>query len=107
MTALQFHRALAGMDVWSATSDAFSFVISYESTTGPGFHGRTGYLASWRPSYAGFGAIKIIGSPFETFAKAEDACNAMLDDLNANKVLNDSPCDELLPARSPGDRPSA
>ncbi len=107
MTALQFHRALAGMDVWSATSDAFSFVISYESATGPGFHGSTGYLASWRPSYAGFGAIKIIGSPFETFANAEKASNAMLNDLNANKVLDDSPCDELLPTGWPGDRPSA
>lgn len=79
---LQFHRALQGLDVWSATSDGRSFVISYESPTGPGFHGDPGYLASWRPLQPNSVAIKIGGSPFETFANAEEACNAMLEDLN-------------------------
>jgi hypothetical protein len=75
---LQFHRAAEKMEIWSAYSNSYSFVISYESLVGPGFHGRPGYLASWRPVYAGLGAIRIIGSPFKTFDEAESACNAML-----------------------------
>jgi len=79
--SLQFHRAVENMDVWSASSANISFVISFASRTGPGFHGRPGFLASWQPLYSSTGAIEIIGSPFETFADAEDACNAMLREL--------------------------
>lgn len=82
---LQFHRAVADMEIWSATSDGFSFVISYESSNGPGFHGRTGYLASWRPLYHGIGAVRVIGSPFKAFAEAEEACNRMLKHLNGKE----------------------
>ena len=35
---LQFHRAVEKMEIWSANSDGYSFVISYESPNGPGFH---------------------------------------------------------------------
>ena len=76
--SLQFHRAVEDMEIWSASSDDFSFVITYESPAGPGFHGRPGYVASWRPLYQSRGAMKIGGSPFKTFAEAEVACNAML-----------------------------
>lgn len=76
--ALQFHRAVEHMEIWSANSDGFSFVITHESPTGPGFHGRPGYVASWRPLYQSRGAIRIIGSPFKAFTEAEDACNTML-----------------------------
>ncbi|XIA64724.1 hypothetical protein ACFIOY_39080 [Bradyrhizobium sp. TZ2] len=79
---LQFHRAVADMEFWNATSDSLSFVISFESPTGLGFHGRPGYVASWRPLYESKGAIKIGGSPFDSFAKAEEACNTMLAYLN-------------------------
>jgi hypothetical protein len=79
--SLQFHRAVENMDVWSASSANISFVISFASRAGPGFHGRPGFLASWQPLYSSTGAIEIIGSPFETFADAEDACNAMLREL--------------------------
>lgn len=78
---LQFHRAVEDMEVWSASSDGYSFVITYENPTGPGFHGRTGYVASWRPLHQSRGAIMIGGSPFKTFAEAEEACNAMLKHL--------------------------
>jgi hypothetical protein len=78
---LQFHRAVEQMEIWSATSDGYSFVISFESFAGPGFHGRPGYVASWRPLYQGRGAIKIIGSPFKSFDEAEAACGAMLKHL--------------------------
>ena len=76
--SLQFHLAVEDMEIWSASGDGYSFVISFESPTGPGLHGRPGYVGSWRPLYQGRGAIKIIGSPFTSFDEAEAACNAML-----------------------------
>jgi hypothetical protein len=75
---MQFHLAVEGMEIWSASSDGYSFVISFESLTGPGLHGRPGYVASWRPLYQSRGAIKIVGSPFKTFDEAEAACDATL-----------------------------
>ena len=80
--SLQFHDAVDDMEIWSASSSGFSFVISHESPFGLGFRGRPGYLASWRPLYGGLGAIRITGSPFKTFAEAEQACNIMLGHLN-------------------------
>jgi hypothetical protein len=76
--ALQFSRAIEHMEVWSASRDGFSFVITHGSRAGHGFRGQPGYVASWRPLDQSRGAIKIGGSPFTTFAKAEDACNIML-----------------------------
>ncbi|TFV78074.1 hypothetical protein E4K64_09685 [Bradyrhizobium frederickii] len=78
---LQFHRPLGGMEIWSASSDGFSFVISFESPEGPGFHGRSGYLASWRPLHENQAAIKIAGSPFQTLAEAEGACRNTIEHL--------------------------
>ncbi|BBZ97088.1 hypothetical protein JOE51_004911 [Bradyrhizobium japonicum] len=79
--SLLFHRAVEDMEIWSAADDGFSFVITYETPAGVGFHGRAGYVASWRPLYRGSGAIKIGGSAFSTFAEAEKACNTMLEYL--------------------------
>jgi hypothetical protein len=79
--ALQFHRAVEHMEIWSASSEGFSFVITYGSPTGPGLRGRAGYVASWRRAIGGGGAVKIGGSPFKTFAEAEEASNAMLKNL--------------------------
>jgi hypothetical protein len=76
--SLQFHQAVENMDVWSASRADISFVITFASPTGPGFHGRRGFLASWRPLYSRTGAVKVIGSPFNTFMDAEGACNTML-----------------------------
>ncbi|MEH2569642.1 hypothetical protein [Bradyrhizobium sp. AZCC 2289] len=53
------------IEIWTASSDGFSFVISYESRSGPGFHGPPGYVASWRPIYQNRGAIRVGGSPFK------------------------------------------
>ena len=75
--ALQFHQAVAHMDVWSASSADISFVITFASPTGPGFHGRHGFLASWRPLHSRTEAVEVIGSPFKTLGEAELACNAM------------------------------
>ncbi len=78
---LQFHRAVEDMEIWSASSDHYSFVISFQSPTGPGFRGRLGYVASWRPLHQGRGAIRVLGLPLQSFAEAEDACNTMLNYL--------------------------
>lgn len=43
--------------------------------TGPGF------VASWRPILINKPAVRLGGSPFETFAEAEKACGAMLEYL--------------------------
>ena len=79
--ALQFQRAIRQMDIWSASSDGFSLVITYGSPTGPGFRGRAGYLASWRRAIGGSGAVKIGGSPFKMLAEAEAAYNIILKHL--------------------------
>ncbi|WP_439400122.1 hypothetical protein ACRQ5Q_41685 (plasmid) [Bradyrhizobium sp. PMVTL-01] len=79
--ALEFHRAIEHMEIWSANSEGFSFVITYGSPTGPGFRGRAGYVASWRRAIGGGGAIKVGGSPFKMLAEAEEACNATLKHL--------------------------
>jgi hypothetical protein len=79
--SLQFHQAVENMDVWSATSSDVSFVVTFASAGGPGFHGRSGFVASWRPLYSSTGAVEVNGSPFKTFAEAEQACNAMLSEL--------------------------
>lgn len=75
---LQFVLAVEDMELWSAISHGFSFVISRGKTAGPGLVRRTGYIASWRPLRFSSGAVRIGGSPFETFGNAEQACNAML-----------------------------
>jgi len=82
--ALQFSRVVSpveDMEIWNATSNGFSFVISYESRSGPGFHGRAGFMASWRPIHRNRCAVKVIGSPFKMLAEAEEACKAMLGHL--------------------------
>ena len=70
---------------WNATRNGFSFVISYESRGGRGFHGRSisrprtyGFVASWRPIHPNRCAVRVGGSPFESFSEAEEACKAML-----------------------------
>ncbi len=81
---MQFARVVSpieDMKIWNANSNGFSFVISYESRSGPGFHGRTGFVASWRPIGQNGCAIRVGGSPFETRAEAEEACEAMLGHL--------------------------
>lgn len=81
---MQFARVIGtveDMQIWNASSDGFSFVISYQSRSGPGLHGRTGFVASWRPIDQSRGSIKIGGSPFKTLADAEESCRAMLEHL--------------------------
>jgi hypothetical protein len=87
---MQFTR-VEGLEIWSASSDGFSFVISYESRSGPGFHGRTGFVASWRPIDQNRPAIKVAGSPFETLTEAEEACKAMLRHLTRQGAKKNPP----------------
>ena len=66
------------LEIWSASELGFSFVISNENSSGPGLHGRPGFVASWRPIDINRPANRLAGSPFKTFAEAEQACEAML-----------------------------
>jgi hypothetical protein len=78
---MQFTRvvnAVQDMEVWNASGNGVSFVISYGSRNGSGFHGRPGFVASWRPIHQNTNAIRIGGSPFDKLAEAEEACHAML-----------------------------
>jgi len=86
---MQFSRVITPVEdiqIWNATSDGFSFVISYESRSGRGLRGKPGFVASWRPIYQNRFAVKVIGSPFKTLTAAEQACEVMLGHL-----INDDP----------------
>jgi|SRR6185437_11284702 len=78
---LQFRRVITPAEkiqIWHATVNGYSFVISYESRDGPGLHGRPGYMASCRPTDTHRPAFKVTGSPFNTFIDAERACQTIL-----------------------------
>ena len=80
---MQFSRVITPVEdiqIWNASSNGFSFVISYESRGGPGLQGKPGFVASWRPIYQNRSAVKIIGSPFKSLTAAEQ-CEAMLGNL--------------------------
>ena len=66
------------LEIWSAIELGYSFVISNESRSGPGLHGKPGFVASWRPIDFNRSAIRVSGSSFKTLAEAENACEAML-----------------------------
>jgi len=81
---MQFSRVILPVEeiqIWNASSDDFSFVISYESRSDPGLKGNPGFVASWRPLYQNRFAVKVIGSPFKTLTAAEQACEVMLGHL--------------------------
>jgi hypothetical protein len=73
--------ATGDLEIWIASERGYSFVISNESRSGPGLHGQPGFVASWRPINFNRTAIRVGGSPFKTFAEAENACEAMLANL--------------------------
>ena len=82
--ALHFNRvgpATGELEIWSASERGFSFVISNESSSGPGLRGRPGFVASWRPIHINRPAVRVGGSPFKAYAEAEKACEAMLEHL--------------------------
>jgi hypothetical protein len=88
---MQFTRVVSpveDMEIWNASDNGLSFVISYESRSGPGFHGRTGFVASWRPIHQNRSAIRIGGSPFKTLTEAEEACKAILGHLTSDAEVN-------------------
>ena len=60
---MQFSRIISSVDlqIWNASSNGFSFVISFESRNGSGLRGRLGFVASWRPIYQNRSAIKVGG----------------------------------------------
>jgi hypothetical protein len=81
---VQFSRIITpveGLQIWSASSRGFSFVISNETRDGPGLHGPPGFVVPWRPLYLNRPAIRVGGSTFKTFAEAEKACETFLTHL--------------------------
>jgi hypothetical protein len=80
---MQFSRVITPevIQIWNASSNGFSFVISHESRSGPGLHGNPGFVVSWRPLHQNRSAIKVGGSPFNTLVDAEQACEVMLKNL--------------------------
>jgi hypothetical protein len=90
---MQFSRIITPVDdieIWSASSNGFSFVISYENRGGPGLQGKPGFLASWRPLYRAMPAVKVVGSPFKTLTAAEQAC-----EITLGHLISDSPSSRL------------
>ena len=78
---MQFSRVITlveNIQIWNASSDGFSFVISYESRSGLGFHGRTGFVASLPPLDQSRCAIKVGGSPFKTLASPKKLARSCL-----------------------------
>jgi hypothetical protein len=70
---MQFSRVITPVEdiqIWNASSNGFSFVISYESRSGPGLQGNPGFVASWRPIYQNRPAVKVIGSPRRSHQEA-------------------------------------
>ena len=95
---MQFSRVITPVEeiqIWNTSSNGFSFVISYESRSGPGLQGKPGFVASWRPIYQNRSAVKVIGSPFKTLSAAEQACEAML-----GYLVSDSPSSQPAPFSS-------
>jgi len=91
---MQFTRVIghvADMEVWNASGNGFSFVISHESRSGPGFRGRTGFMASWRPVHQNSSAVTVGGSPFKTLTEAESACEAMASLLTKARSMGRQP----------------
>ena len=91
---MQFSRVITPVEaiqIWNVTSYGFSFVISYESRSGPGLQGNPGFVASWRPVYLNRPVV-IVGSPFKTFTAAEQAVEAML-----KYLISESPSSRQTP----------
>jgi hypothetical protein len=91
---MQFTRVIGhvdDMEVWNANGNGFSFVISHESRAGPGFRGRTGFMASWRPIHQNSSAVTVGGSPFKTLPEAESACEAMASLLTKVRSMGRQP----------------
>jgi len=84
---MRFSRVITPVEdiqIWNASSDGFSFVISYESRGGAGLRGNPGFVASWRPIYQNHFAVKVIGSPFKSITAAEQACEVVLEHLTSD-----------------------
>ena len=78
--ALHFNRvgpATGELEIWSASERGFSFVISNESSSGPGLRGRPGFVASWRPIHINRPAVRVGGSPFKAYATLVVATRAI------------------------------
>ena len=60
--ALHFNRvgpATAELEIWSASERSFSFVVSHESSSGPGLRGRPGFVVLGAPSISASLCLRV------------------------------------------------
>jgi len=77
---------LCDMQIWQASSSEYSFAISREVRRRSEARGKPAFVASWRSRYNTKPAITVVGSPFATFAEAEQACEGMLIHLSRRVI---------------------
>ena len=100
--ALNFSRASAALrssQIWHADSGEYTFSISHESRNGS----EPGFVASWRFLHDETLAITVGGSPFATFAEAEEACELLLMHLSITQGDMTMPTDAgVMSETTPG-----
>ena len=87
---------LRNLEIWHANNSEYAFAISRERKTGPGPLGKLGYVASWRSMHHDKRTVTLGGSPFATFAEAEEACELLLMHLLTAQSDMTMPIDESL-----------
>jgi hypothetical protein len=87
---------LRNLEIWHANNSEYAFAISRERTTGPQPHGKQGYVASWRSLHYDKPTVTVGGSPFATFAAAEEACELLLMHLLTTQSDITMPIEESL-----------
>jgi hypothetical protein len=69
---------LRNLEIWHANNSEYAFAISRVGQNGPGPHRSPEYVASWRSLHHNNPTATVGGSPFATFAEAEEACALFL-----------------------------
>jgi len=87
---------LRNLEIWHANNSGYAFAISRERKTRPEPHGKHGYVASWRALRHDEPTVTVGGSPFATFAEAEEACELLRMHLLAAQSDMTMPIEESL-----------
>lgn len=75
---------LRNLEIWHANNSEYAFAISRVGE--PDRHGSPEYVASWRSLHDNKPTAAVGGSPFTTFAEAEQACELFLMHLEMMKT---------------------
>jgi hypothetical protein len=76
---------LRNLEIWHADNSEYAFAISRVSQSGTDSDGSPEYVASWRSLLHNKPTDTVGGSPFATFAEAEEACEFFLMHLDVMK----------------------